>query len=96
LVWFLGPVSIVASRWGVLCQVLKRFIASVDRGFVGFGVFGGLDKVCGLARTAGGFVWSGVGCVGGAEEGRSVVAPFGLHSGPTTEWSPSITQEAAR
>ena len=44
---FLAPVSIVASRWGVLCQVLERFIASVYRGFGGFwGRGGGLTGSC--------------------------------------------------
>jgi len=37
-------------------------------------------RVKGATRTAGGFAWPGGG-VGGAEKGRSVVAPFGLHSG---------------
>jgi hypothetical protein len=44
--------SIVASRWGVLCQVLERFIASVDRGFGGFGGVAGLDKVLRGRREA--------------------------------------------
>ena len=41
---------------------------------------GGDLFVPGPARTAGGFAWRGWRC-GGVEEGRSVVAPFGLHSG---------------
>jgi hypothetical protein len=45
IVWVLCPVLIVAGWRGSLCQVLKRFLASVGAGFVGFGWDWGLDRV---------------------------------------------------
>ena len=46
------PDSSIANGWGVLCQVLKRIIASVHRGFDDFQGLRGLDRFCGPARMA--------------------------------------------
>ena len=78
-VFAFGSISIVASRWGVLCQVLEIYIASVDAGFGEFERWRGLDRSCGPARTARGFAWPWFGVVGGMEEGNWV--PFGFAQG---------------
>ena len=49
-----APASIVKSWVGVLCQVLKRFIANGDAGFGGFWGGEGLDRTCGDGGRPGG------------------------------------------
>ena len=94
--WILGAVLSLADWVGVLCQVLKIYFTSVDRGFGDFQGVGGLDRVLRGRREAS-RGWRLEGSVGGERQfgrcacgftpafGRAVTIRTAAHSRLGTE-----------